>query len=394
MAETIIWTAPERLLFTIFLYLLFIGGYKYYSNARKKESERERNLLYGFALLILLSAVANIFYFLGVFYFQGTFENGIYIGTINDNLSPAHEIFAIGNSFFHGGMILFIFQFERAMRKTKYIMTCLAVVLYIIDIIIIWNTPLNRDLWYMIFILIELLVFLQLFWLLKLTDIEFQNLGVFIIIGLMISAFAPILEQPEIKEMGIIPIELTRVIWIIGILLMIIPAFINIERIIKTNPNIILFTFLLVMIFLLVFYTVIFNLILIMAIFGYVLIILILVIVLYVHLKNVKNFKNQGVPLETLEGKDILMAFSRPKNLTEDEISISKEKQICLVCKNKLGGNIFLCSSCGAFYCAKCSDTLSGMENACWVCNAAFDETKPVKKEEKIEEELEIGKKN
>jgi len=79
----------------------------------------------------------------------------------------------------------------------------------------------------------------------------------------------------------------------------------------------------------------------------------------------------------------------RPDHVTEEEVSISKEKKICLVCKGDvIGFNVFICTECKAFYCQKCARALSELENACWVCNAPIDPSKPVKpfkKKEKIE---------
>ena len=94
---------------------------------------------------------------------------------------------------------------------------------------------------------------------------------------------------------------------------------------------------------------------------------------------------------------------SRPSQITEEEVSISKEKKICLVCKGKLGGLNYLCAECGAFYCVNCSEALSNAENACWVCSKPFDESKPSKpyKDEKEDNKIssekgvsEKGKKN
>ena len=83
--------------------------------------------------------------------------------------------------------------------------------------------------------------------------------------------------------------------------------------------------------------------------------------------------------------------FTKPKKVTEEEVSIAKEKQICLVCKNKLEGNIFLCSDCGAFYCMKCYNVLTTLENQCWVCDSPLDKSKLIKeKEEEIHQEIEI----
>jgi hypothetical protein len=95
-----------------------------------------------------------------------------------------------------------------------------------------------------------------------------------------------------------------------------------------------------------------------------------------------------------------LSMFSRPMKITEEEISISKERKICLVCKRKVGGfNLFICTDCDALYCGKCAETLSNKENSCWVCNTPFDKSKPshpfkfVETKEEIAVEFEKSKK-
>ncbi len=49
------------------------------------------------------------------------------------------------------------------------------------------------------------------------------------------------------------------------------------------------------------------------------------------------------------------------------------------------------------FYCLKCSEALSNLENACWACNVAISNSKPVKpykrEEEKVIIEEKINKK-
>ncbi len=85
----------------------------------------------------------------------------------------------------------------------------------------------------------------------------------------------------------------------------------------------------------------------------------------------------------------------RPENISEEEISLYKEKKICLICKGSAEGfNIFVCPHCDTLYCRKCATTLSVTENLCWVCNIPIDETKPFKpyKKEKEESKPEIIK--
>ena len=98
---------------------------------------------------------------------------------------------------------------------------------------------------------------------------------------------------------------------------------------------------------------------------------------------------------EMIKGKkpDILGMFSKPQMITEDEVSISKEKKICLVCRGKvLRFNSFICE-CDIIYCHNCARTLSDLENMCWVCSAPFDESKPVKPYKRDEEKVLVEEK-
>lgn len=79
---------------------------------------------------------------------------------------------------------------------------------------------------------------------------------------------------------------------------------------------------------------------------------------------------------------NLLKIFSKRRKVTEEEVYVSKEKSICLVCKENLSRSIYLCPNCNVLYCSRCSGALSKEENACWVCDTPFDESRPVKREE------------
>lgn len=75
----------------------------------------------------------------------------------------------------------------------------------------------------------------------------------------------------------------------------------------------------------------------------------------------------------------------RPEHITEEEVTYHKERKICLVCKGQVAGVSYICPECDTLYCIKCSELLSNAENACWVCNHPFDDSKPVTPFEKEE---------
>ena len=73
--------------------------------------------------------------------------------------------------------------------------------------------------------------------------------------------------------------------------------------------------------------------------------------------------------------------------ITDEEVTYYKEQEICLVCKGRVDRFNYVCPDCRALYCNTCAIALIDLENACWVCNTAIDESKPVKlyKEEDLE---------
>ena len=53
---------------------------------------------------------------------------------------------------------------------------------------------------------------------------------------------------------------------------------------------------------------------------------------------------------------------------------------------------VYICK-CDALYCEKCAKTLEDLENACWVCNAPFNESKPMKSFKEEEEKVMVDEK-
>lgn len=95
--------------------------------------------------------------------------------------------------------------------------------------------------------------------------------------------------------------------------------------------------------------------------------------------------------------KSLGLNFRRKQEITEEEVTVSREKKICLVCKGKVSEfNVYLCPNCETFYCQTCARALINLENACWACNSPIDKTKPVniKKEEPIESDIDTQIKN
>ena len=81
--------------------------------------------------------------------------------------------------------------------------------------------------------------------------------------------------------------------------------------------------------------------------------------------------------------------FTKPDFIDDEELTLYKERKICLVCKGDATGfEVYVCTDCGVLYCLKCAKALSNLENICWACNTPIDKSKPIKPLEKAEEEI------
>lgn len=81
--------------------------------------------------------------------------------------------------------------------------------------------------------------------------------------------------------------------------------------------------------------------------------------------------------------------FTKPDYIDDDDLTLYKERKICLVCKgNATGFEVYVCTDCGVLYCLKCAQALSNLENMCWACNTSIDKSKPTKPLKEVEEEI------
>ncbi len=114
-----------------------------------------------------------------------------------------------------------------------------------------------------------------------------------------------------------------------------------------------------------------------------------------------ENLKETGAPmvdrleLARLDEKIVGIVYNRAilnPQVTEERVSVSKEKKICLVCKGEVFRFSFICE-CGAIYCGNCAQALTNLENMCWVCDIPIDYLKPAKPSME-EEKVKIEEKN
>lgn len=108
----------------------------------------------------------------------------------------------------------------------------------------------------------------------------------------------------------------------------------------------------------------------------------------YQPLRNIKGVPNVSL-IENLQ-------TGRRPEITEEQVSISKEKKVCIVCKGKILGFNYVCTKCETFYCENCALALTSLENECWACNEPIDKSKPIitLKKKELDLKLEISESN
>ena len=391
MAVVMIWDLIERLLGGIAITLGVISAILYFYRSRERKNQGEWLIIFGFGILICGATVLLTFYYFLQFSLPGYFSDfTFYIDNSVIDLNY-HIRERLGWLIFFIIFTLYVFVHERiVLKRTKYGFTIIIMVF-----IVLMSFTLPYDLFNILQTLcygfIGLIITLLLIIMTRMSKIEFKAVTAFLLAAVtLISLSIRFLALP-FKELGIIPLFVPQLIIIIGWILSIMPILIKPSRLTRANYYWIgsVISIMAYLLFAFILY------ILSGEIIKLVTLIINAIIFLYAGFDALKSIKSVSLEKFSPEFKTdqhtVLEVFTRPQLITEEEITVSKEKRVCLVCKVKLERSMFICPDCATFYCKKCSDTLKDLENACWVCNAPFDELKPSKpfkydeKEEKIE---------
>ena len=393
MTAVMIWNPIERFLWGIAIAFLIACGLRYLNKGRKREIFNEKIIMFGYAGFLIGISFTQIFIYLFDLQVQGIMINDTFYGTYDyTDYSLTFEILhKLLSASFAIGVTIFYLAFEITIKRTKYILTIVNSIFSIL--IIILPLSLSRDIAdYFVgtlsIILITFIIYLHTKW----SRLEFKAISSFLLLGFLLIEKGIFLSGSNYKSINVFPLVLGPIVYILGTSMVLIPTIINPKLISRALVFWLVGGVLFFLIDLTIFIILIFSglnpIILIISIVGltYRIIIFLLII------KDIKSRVSQKAKGEKIDKvKDVLGIFVRPERITEEELSIYKEKKVCLVCKTKIGGfNTFICSECDILYCENCARTLSNMDNACWVCNAPFDETKPSKPYEISKEKVSI----
>jgi len=387
MADVILFSAFDLYLIGIATLLLLITAIRYFGLAKRKENPTEKSIVKAYAWIFVFFTIYLILLTLSFFYLETKYVDHIYRGNF-DNPSLIYVWLAKGTVItWFAAFIFYYYTYEKILNKRIHLATfgC------ILTIILIIFLPYELAIYQLFPIALAIggLYFMHtVFTLMKKSQRELRAATSFIMLGSWFMAIYIAYMSPLVLREGDTPILILPALFIFGTFLCMSPTVFKPEFFSRNIKYWYFFSIILIgtSAIILIYYVTVSDMIeLILLAFAF-LIFYTLECVSFIRF--IKREEVLGV-----EGDiGVRGIFTKPEKVTEEEVSISKEKKICLVCKGKvLRNNIYLCPECSTFYCLKCSEALSNLENACWVCETPFDESKPVKlfkKEEEIDVEI------
>ncbi len=389
MVEVLIWNPIERMLWGAALSIGLICGMLYIHAAKKREGRDEKILMYGFGCLVICLSFTWIFFCLGDFYINGHFKGDQFYGDYNNHTSLYELFVRIGYIFTSLEFLLFFYAFERVIKAKIYPFTIINTILFIAIVI----SPFSTAQMFTNVIAAGVNTCFFTYFVLKTTkwaQLEFKAVSAIIFLAFAVMLWVSLLSGAIVKTINVFPIILNPILFIIGALLGIIPLIIDPKYFLEAKKYWIIIGFMLLSLSVIIILILFLWGIILFALMGIFMVIL-FVFVLFSIIKSVRS----PTVLKVEEKKQNLLAtFTRSRRATEEEISISKEKKTCLVCKNKVKNfRVFICE-CGAFYCDTCAHALIGLENQCWACEKALDESVPMNVPEKKEVQITNEDKN
>lgn len=335
---------------------------------RQKESKGHR-LMYGFAFFFFFFGTRNIFIFLSEFHYMGVLLQGAFFGEY-DQYEPIYELYiSLAHTFSVLSFTSLLFGIEIYFKKTKYILSIAEASFLIFIFVLPFSDEVNFMFLPVSYTSIVFMIVILYF--IKKSPNDLKSIAFFIYGSGTLITLGMILTNPLFKSLDIVPIFTGSIIFIIACLLCIFPLIVDPKLLAQSMSYYISSVVILALAMALLLPIILFSS---LPISNKIFTIITNSVSLIVIFRSYSLIKS--VFKATLEEDKALSIFIRPQKVTEEEVSISKEKKICLVCKGLLGRILFMCPKCNSFYCIKCAEALTNLENVCWACNEPLDPSK------------------
>jgi len=329
----------ERFFSTIFIFTVIVCSIFYFYRGSSREEKQEKVLMYSFGVFWIIIAFTRIY-----FYFTDYFIEGYYMGDF-DAIFQTYDVGNYISLYFY--LYLYLFDF---------------ITLLGLCVIYIWSSFRSKR--------------------------ESRAISYVMAIGYILLSIGWALEIFFIKTISPFPRVMPSLFLIIGVFITISPFLGYFELFNKLLIRLAIFIVIGVIILFLAL-TLVFNLQLdVLSIIIILISVLLLVLVVVFIIYTIIRSRGREPETSKEEIQDTIKMFTRPVNISINDVKMYREKGLCLVCKNRISRLTYVCPECESLYCFKCSNALTNLENMCWVCETPFDESTQVRKEERSDEEI------
>lgn len=373
MTEVIIFEPVDRIIWLMTVFTLLAIGLLYVGRAKQRKSRNEKLLTLGFSFIFIGLALSRLMIYISSFSIEGSYINNDHI--FYGNYSSENFLFLalndIGYAIWWIFIILYYLFFEMATRRNIYAMTILNVIFLIITI---FNSS-----FFLLLSAIDLVITFYFFvrWSRK-SSFEVQADTSMVLMGVILFWLGFFVEIIGVRQENLIISSFPAFLFIFGALMQLSNPII--KQVLFINSTLFMVVILISFSYLSLNQTH-FSVFLL----GSVLYMLIMTYsgskaVMGLKAVDLKDFKKGEEEID--DGWDILRMMGKIKkgSLTEAEITLYKEQRICLVCKGRKSGFIYVCPKCEAYYCQKCAGYVIRLDNVCWACESQLDISKPQKK--------------
>ena len=322
--------------------ILIVSGLFYISQGRKKDTSHEKTLMYGFACFWLSIALVRAFFYFSDYILEGTYT---------------------------GDLSVIILTFD----ITNYILLYFYLYLFIYVFISIIS------------------VNLMFIWFSIKSKKEFQAISSVVTIGFTVVLIGWAFETITIKELNLISPVLPSIFIIIGTIIAVLPLIVNLEFFSKALANwLVLISIIFILVFLGLTTFTNLPLYIISQVIIWISTSVLVLVIIYIVSYLVRRVRTPEPSLKDKRGelKDFIRIFTKPLDFSMKEIKFFRDKGLCLVCKNEVSGLTYVCPSCDAWYCIKCSKALTELENVCWGCGKPMNLFRLLKYEKKHGKEI------
>jgi len=335
----VIWDPAERLLTSIGMTLLFVCGIVYINRGRKRDALREKIMMVGFGSYFIGLTFQRLFGgYLGHFFVDGgawNYTSYNWAGSFDNPGIIFETLFKIDYILWAIGAAIFILAFEIGIKKTKYVLTLIQIPLIIIIIILPYGVA--RDIQhYILFPFSTSIIIASIVLIGKWSRFELKAISTILFFGVVFLMISSGLVSKSVKELNILPmLYMSPIFYIVGAVVVILPLIIDLRYLSHMfRFSLILgITTIVTLGFTLAF--LIYNGV---GLDNAGLYIFILCVVIFLETKIVKDIKSYKAEEAQVTGPIILEMFTKQEKVSEEEVSVSKEKKICLVCKGKISG--------------------------------------------------------